>query len=57
MIEKAKITSQDLTKERLNKLKELMPDLFNSDGNLNIQSLYDLAHKYSNPKKERYEFN
>ena len=55
--EKAKIISQDLTKERLDKLKELLPELFSSDGNLNIQNLYDLANKYSHAKKEKYEFN
>ena len=55
--EKAKITSEDLTKERLDKLKELLPELFSSDGNLNIQNLYDLANKYSSAKKEKYEFN
>ena len=47
MQNKAKITSEDLTKERLDKLKELLPELFSSDGNLNIQNLYDLANKYS----------
>ena len=54
---KAKIISQDLVKERLDKLKELLPELFSCDGNLNIQNLYDLANKYSSAKKEKYEFN
>lgn len=53
----AKITTHDLTKERLDKLKELLPELFSCDGNLNIQNLYDLANKYSSAKKEKYEFN
>ena len=53
----AKITTPDLTKERLDKLKELLPELFSCDGNLNIQNLYDLANKYSSAKKEKYEFN
>jgi len=57
MQNKAKITSEDLTKERLDKLKELLPELFSCDGNLNIQNLYDLANKYSSAKKEKYEFN
>ena len=57
MQNKAKITSEDLTKERLDKLKELLPELFSSDGNLNIQNLYDLANQYSSAKKEKYEFN
>jgi adenine-specific DNA-methyltransferase len=57
MQNKAKITTPDLTKERLDKLKELLPELFSCDGNLNIQNLYDLANKYSSAKKEKYEFN
>jgi adenine-specific DNA-methyltransferase len=57
MQNKAKITTPDLTKERLDKLKELLPELFSCDGNLNIQNLYDLANKYSSVKKEKYEFN
>ena len=57
MQNKAKITSEDLTKERLDKLKELLPELFSCDGNLNIQNLYDLTNKYSSAKKEKYEFN
>jgi adenine-specific DNA-methyltransferase len=50
-------TTPDLLSERISKLKELMPDLFDGDGNLDEIALRDLATKYSIPKPEKFKFD
>jgi adenine-specific DNA-methyltransferase len=48
--------SNDWNKERLGKLKELMPDLFTNEGELNINELKKLVDPESVNETERYEF-
>lgn len=48
--------SNDWNKERLEKLKELMPDLFTNEGKLNTNELKKLVDPESVSETERYEF-
>jgi adenine-specific DNA-methyltransferase len=48
--------SNDWNKERLVKLKELMPDLFTNEGKLNANELKKLVDPESVSETERYEF-
>ena len=48
--------SNDWNKERLAQLKQLMPDLFTNDGQLNISELKKMVDPKSINETERYEF-
>lgn len=48
--------SNDWNKERLEKLKELMPDLFTNEGKLNTNEFKKLVDSESISETERYEF-
>lgn len=48
--------SADWNKERLETLKKLMPDLFTSEGKLNIDEVKKIADPESVSETERYEF-
>ena len=48
--------SNDWNKERLEKLKELMPDLFTNEGKLNTNEFKKLIDSESISETERYEF-
>ena len=48
--------SNDWNKERLEKLKEVMPDLFTNEGKLNTNELKKLVDPESVSETERYEF-
>lgn len=48
--------SNDWNKERLEQLKQLMPDLFTNDGELNINELKKVVDPKSVNETERYEF-
>lgn len=48
--------SNDWNKERLAQLKQLMPDLFTNDGELNINELKKVIDPKSVNETERYEF-
>ncbi|MBA7554840.1 hypothetical protein ES705_47476 [subsurface metagenome] len=48
--------SNDWNKERLEKLKELMPDLFTNEGKLNTNEFKKLVDSDSISETERYEF-
>ncbi|HED37453.1 MAG TPA: hypothetical protein ENI76_04305, partial [Ignavibacteria bacterium] len=48
--------SNDWNKERLGKLKELMPDLFTNEGKLNTNEFKKLVDSESISETERYEF-
>lgn len=48
--------SNDWNKERLAQLKQLMPDLFTNDGELNINELKKVVDPKSVNETERYEF-
>jgi len=50
------VQSHDWNKERLEQLKQLMPDLFTNDGKLNINELKKVADPKSVNETERYEF-
>jgi len=50
------VQSHDWNKERLDKLKKLMPDLFTNEGKLNINELKKLIDPDSVKETERYEF-
>ena len=50
------IQSHDWNKERLQKLKKLMPDLFTNKGKLNTNELKKLVDPESVSETERYEF-
>ncbi len=50
------IQSHDWNRERLQKLKELMPDLFTNEGKLNTNELKKLVDPESVNETERYEF-
>src|SRR5680860_222485 len=52
----AKIQSHDWNKERLQRLKQLMPDLFTSEGKLNPDELKKVVDPESVNETERYEF-
>ena len=51
-----KVQSHDWNKERLEQLKQLMPDLFTNDGTLNINELKKVVDPKSVNETERYEF-
>lgn len=51
-----KVQSHDWNKERLEQLKQLMPDLFTNDGWLNINEIKKVADPKSVNETERYEF-
>ncbi len=51
-----KVQSHDWNKERLDQLKQLMPDLFTNDGQLNINELKKVVDPKSVNETERYEF-
>ena len=50
------VQSHDWNKERLEQLKQLMPDLFTNDGKLNINELKKVVDPKSVNETERYEF-
>lgn len=50
------VQSYDWNKERLEQLKQLMPDLFTNDGKLNISELKKVVDPTSVNETERYEF-
>ena len=50
------VQSHDWNKERLEQLKQLMPDLFTNDGKLNISELKKVVDPKSVNEIERYEF-
>ena len=50
------VQSHDWNKERLEKLKNLMPDLFTNDGQLNINELKKVVDPSLVTENERYEF-
>jgi len=50
------VQSNDWNKERLEQLKQLMPDLFTNDGKLNISELKKVVDPTSVNETERYEF-
>lgn len=50
------VQSQDWNQERLEQLKQLMPDLFTNDGKLNINELKQIVDPKSLNETERYEF-
>jgi len=50
------VQTHDWNKERLEKLKELMPDLFTNEGKLNTNELKKLIEPESVSETERYEF-
>lgn len=51
-----KVQSHDWNKERLEQLRQLMPDLFTNDGMLNINELKKVVDPKSVNETERYEF-
>jgi adenine-specific DNA-methyltransferase len=51
-----KVQSHDWNKERLEQLKQIMPDLFTNDGALNINELKKVIDPKSINETERYEF-
>src|SRR5690606_16911057 len=51
-----KVQSHDWNKERLEQLKQLMPDLFTNDGSININELKKVVDPKSVNETERYEF-
>lgn len=51
-----KVQSHDWNRERLEQLKQLMPDLFTNDGTLNINELKKVVDPKSVNETERYEF-
>ena len=50
------VQSHDWNKERLEQLKQLMPDLFTNDGKLNVSELKKVVDPKSVNETERYEF-
>ena len=50
------VQSLDWNQERLEQLKQLMPDLFTNDGKLNINELKQIVDPESLNETERYEF-
>jgi adenine-specific DNA-methyltransferase len=51
-----RVQTMDWNKERLEQLKQLMPDLFTNDGQLNINELKKVVDPKSVNETERYEF-
>lgn len=51
-----KVQSHDWNKERLQQLKQLMPDLFTNEGKLNLNELKKVVDPESVIETERYEF-
>ena len=51
-----RVQTTDWNKERLEKLKQLMPDIFTNDGKLNISELKKVVDPQSVNEVERYEF-
>ena len=51
-----KVQSHDWNRERLQQLKQLMPDLFTNEGKLNINELKKVVDPESVSETERYEF-
>ncbi|MCM4158441.1 site-specific DNA-methyltransferase [Antarcticibacterium flavum] len=51
-----KVQSHDWNKERLEQLKQLMPDLFTNEGKLNLNELKKVVDPESVSETERYEF-
>ncbi|MGV8815957.1 MAG: site-specific DNA-methyltransferase [Gelidibacter sp.] len=51
-----KVQSHDWNKERLQQLKQLMPDLFTNEGELNLNELKKVVDPKSVSETERYEF-
>jgi len=51
-----KVQSHDWNKERLEQLKQLMPDLFTNEGKLNLNELKKVVEPDSVSETERYEF-
>ena len=51
-----KVQSHDWNNERLEQLKQLMPDLFTNDGQLNINELKKVVDPKNVNETERYEF-
>lgn len=51
-----KVQSKDWNKERLQQLKQLMPDLFINEGKLNLNELKKVVDPESVNETERYEF-
>lgn len=51
-----KVQSHDWNKERLEQLKQLMPDLFTNEGKLNLNELKKVVDPKSVSETERYEF-
>jgi len=51
-----RVQTTDWNKERLEQLKQLMPDLFTNDGQLNINELKKVVDPKSVNETERYEF-
>jgi adenine-specific DNA-methyltransferase len=51
-----RVQTTDWNKERLEQLKQLMPDLFTNDGELNINELKKVVDPKSVNETERYEF-
>lgn len=50
------VQSHDWNQERLEQLKQLLPDLFTNDGKLNINKLKQIVDPKSLNETERYEF-
>lgn len=50
------VQTHDWNKERLEQLKQLMPDIFTNDGKLNISELKKVVDPKSVNETERYEF-
>ena len=50
------VQTHDWNKERLEQLKQLMPDIFTNDGKLNINELKKVVDPKSVNETERYEF-
>jgi adenine-specific DNA-methyltransferase len=56
-LEKRMMQSPDLNKERLEKLKELFPDLFTVEGKLNPDEITKIVEPEIIKETERFEFN
>jgi len=50
------IQTTDYNKERLQQLKQILPDIFTDEGNLNINELKKIINQDSVHETERYEF-
>jgi len=56
-LEKSLMQTPDLNKERLDKLKELYPDIFTAEGRLNFDELKKIVDPDLVKETERFEFN